>query len=136
MPGANSIQDASIKLEVFSFGFTKNFFFSIFRNELFMLTETQKEYIVLLKLSGLESKQIALKSGVPYETVKKHLERHPAFAQEGYCINCGKAFHLRKGKKFCSCRPPLKESAKSPNGERRRAFDDRRRKNKDTLREQ
>ena len=61
-----------------------------------MLTETQKEYIVLLKLSGLENKQIALKSGIPYETVKKHLERHPAFMQQGFCINCGKSFEIKK----------------------------------------
>ena len=79
-----------------------------------MLTETQKEYIVLLRLSGLENKQIALKSGIPYETVKKHLERHPAFMQQGFCINCGKSFEIKKGKKFCSarCRQQFKNKKK------------------------
>lgn len=79
-----------------------------------MLTDTQKEKIALLRLSGITIKEIASKTGLPFETVKKHLQRHPAELQESHCQNCGAPFKLSAIKKFCSkkCREQFKNKRK------------------------
>ena len=67
------------------------------------LTETQKVQIRDLKSSGLGAKEIADKLNLSFESVKKHLQRHPV--TDGlFCKCCGKPLEQKDKRKrlFCS----------------------------------
>ena len=73
------------------------------------MTETEKLRIHKLRQEGLGYKKIAAALGLPVNSVKTHLRRHPigedAAAIPDFCERCGKpiiqAPH-RKRKRFCS----------------------------------
>ena len=67
------------------------------------LTTTQKVQIRDLKIDGLGAKEIAERLSLPYETIKKHLQRHPV-ADGSFCKCCGKPIEQADKRKrlFCS----------------------------------
>ena len=103
MPGANSIQDASIDLEVFLDKIT------LLNSRQLEVKSMKPEYkikILYLRKDEKTCKEIAIELGLSVDSVTKFLQRHPDYVDENrICPQCGSAFKKSKGhnpKKFCS----------------------------------
>lgn len=74
------------------------------------MTENESRQIQILRAKQFTCAQIADETGLPVNTVKSYLRRHPVSAQS-VCLQCGKPVTQtphRKKKKFCSDRCRLR----------------------------
>ncbi len=74
------------------------------------MTEHESRQIQILRAKQFTCAQIADETGLPVNTVKSYLRRHPA-AVQSVCLQCGKPVTQtphRKEKKFCSDRCRLR----------------------------
>ena len=104
MPGANSIQDASAKMEAFFFFWDKTSFSGKGKVEVDPVTNEQKVEILKLHKQGTGYKAIGRSLGISADNVKKFIKR---LKTEDICIclECGSFFSPLPGKKikrFCS----------------------------------
>ena len=74
------------------------------------MTENESRQIQILRAKQFTCAQIADETGLPLNTVKSYLRRHPV-ATQSVCLQCGKPVTQtphRKEKKFCSDRCRLR----------------------------
>jgi len=103
MPGANSIQDASIDLEVF---LDKITLLNSRQLEVKSMKPEIKEKIIDLRKKGMGNKLIAKELNLNPSTVAKFVQKYgDVFEDLRKCPQCGTLFKRTKGhnpKKFCS----------------------------------
>ena len=104
MPGAISIQDASIKLEVFLLGDQKAAFLPVTAGGRYSMTKDEIRKVEALAKSNKGYRAIARELGLSANTVKSYLVRHKEGSLD-FCLYCGKKFIVPTGKRikrFCS----------------------------------
>ena len=110
MPGANSIQDASAKMEAFFFFWDKTSFSGKGKVEVDPVTNEQKVEILKLRKQKCGYKKISKLLNLPITSVSSFITR---LNSEDICIclECGEAFSPLPGKsvkRFCSKKCRLK----------------------------
>lgn len=69
------------------------------------MTTKEANLIEKCRREGMGAKKIACEVGLPLNTIKSYLRRHPTIATDLFCLQCGKRIVQPDGtrlKKFCS----------------------------------